>query len=113
MATPDKETQKVISEGSDLARLTSSPEWNTAKRFLNDMFVELDSWSSLPDSYSPTQKLKEMEARYAAISLVQQWVSSLEGKASQAMETGKAMIDRGNTSSVYKYFSVEEKPTNL
>ena len=105
MATPDKETQKVIGEGADLARLTSSPEWKTAKRYLNDMFVQLDSWSTLPDSYSAEQKVKEMESRQGAIALIQQWVSTIEGKGAQGVETARAMIDRDNvTSNVFQYF---------
>lgn len=105
MATPDKETQKVIAESADLARLTSSPEWKTAKRYLNDMFVQLDSWSTLPDSYSAEQKVKEMEARQSTISLIQQWVATLEGKAIQGTEIGKSLIDRDNiTSNVFQYF---------
>lgn len=109
MATPNKETSKVIVEGSELSRLTSTPEWKVAKRYLNDMFVQLDSWSTLPDTMTQEQKVKEMETRQNAISLVQQWVATIEGKSEQGVEVGKAFIDRENTSNVFTYFPGAEE----
>ncbi len=102
---PKPDTQKVISEGGNLSRLTSSPEWVTMKRYLNDKFVVLDSWSSLPEGMNDGQKMKEMQMRTGAIALVQEWVSEMEGRAHQGQEMAKTLIDRKNISGdIFSYF---------
>jgi len=106
----DPETQKVISEGAAFSRLLHNDDWKQAKKYLNEMFIQLDSWSTLPETFTPNQKLREMEHRQAAIALVQTWIAQIEGRADVGVETAKVMIDHSELAENFSYFPETNKP---
>lgn len=104
----EKEEAKILNDGSQFTDLTSSPGWSKAKEYLNQLFVELDSWSTLPPGLNQTQKVKTMESRIEAIRLVKEWVALIEGISAQGITLKRALIDRTNASSFIKYFPETE-----
>ncbi len=108
----DKDTEKLVVEGGQFSDLVSHPAWSLVKKRLNEIFVEIDSWSTLPKGLNQTQKFKEMEARERAIEIVQRWVADIEGIADQGIETRKTIsIDRKATAGVYLYLPETEQRT--
>lgn len=90
----DKETQEAMARGERLAALVAHDGWSIAKDLLNEKMALLDSWTSLPDSFTDTEKLAEMKARHGAISFVQTWINEIEARTQNTQSLADLMREQ-------------------
>lgn len=82
MANLDKETLKAISQNEGLASMVGSDGWKQAKNILYKRLAELDSISKVVlENKTPMQMMNEFQARMSVISIVDDWISEIEGSA--------------------------------
>lgn len=92
----DKETEKVYEKNGKLFDLTQHPGWGEAKNVLFSMIKEMDKLSSLVTKdengfkklieEDPIKLNIQVMARISATSIIEEWLSQLEGASLQYRE---------------------------
>lgn len=100
----DKETQKVLDEGREVAEFVNSAAWQRVKKNLFDKLITLDSLTAIPTSLPNEAKLVELTARAGAVSIVIQWIQEVEGVAKQHQANSDAMMATLRRESIVQFF---------
>jgi hypothetical protein len=101
---PNEETQKIITEGGDFGALIAHPGWKLFEDKIDETCRILDSWSSLPDGLTPSQKVKEMDKRQGSVALLKQVIQEIKGSVENAVAIAQTFAPKvGETSQVLRY----------
>ena len=101
----DKETAEHMREGETLRNFVESEGWAIAKKLLLDRIHLLDSVSSIPSNLSFEEIGKQAMFRAHAISLVMDWIDSIEGRVEQHDEQARVAADLVEVDIVRTYSS--------
>jgi hypothetical protein len=99
----DKETAESLRQSTELRHMVESDGWKVAKAMLVERIALLDSVSTIPSDLSFEEIGKEALFRARAISLVQDWLNSIEGRLEQADQQQETLVDLQSTQIVRTY----------
>lgn len=91
MASNDRETQKVLTDGEELAMMAKSRGWGIAREMLVDKILDLQNIHNVDDT-SIDKVLADIKARKLAAQILFEFKNAVEGKVEQ-YEANKDMMD--------------------
>lgn len=78
----DKETQTIVSEQKQIAKLTETEGWNYARAKLVDRVLDLQNAFNVNDA-DPQMLLVDIRARKLATTILYDWLREVEGTKEQ------------------------------
>lgn len=81
----DKHTQKITTEGERIKNFIEGEDWKWVKDLFDEKIKLLTDIRTIEDT-TPEQKTAEMDKRIGAVSVIEQVLEEIEGKAQQYKE---------------------------
>jgi hypothetical protein len=89
----DKDTDKQLTDGEELQRMTESKGWGLARQKLVDKILDLQNIHNV-DEASIDNVVVDIKSRKAAVAIMYAWLADVEGSVEQHKANRDLMIDK-------------------
>lgn len=89
----DSETDKALTDGEELTRMTQSRGWGIARSMLSDAIIDLQNIHNINDA-SIDNVVVDIKSRKAAVAILYAWLKQVEGRVEQHEANKNLMIDK-------------------
>lgn len=102
MLEVDKDTQKQLTDGEELQRMTESRGWGIARQKLVEMILDLQNIHNLDEGNASIDNVVvDIKSRKAAVAIMHAWLKDIEGSVEQHKNNKDLMIDKAINDTEY------------